>query len=219
MESSDLPSKQGNKSTCENPFGLAGLVFPLMLVILFILFQSDKGPGGWAWGYGIQYPIIGFFVALVGTILSIIGLIRSPARFISIFALVMNCIPLLFLLRFAPIAFKFVGYAFYDGKPSTTDRAYYLLESNRELIIESLPYDTKNRNRTTLYFLEAINSKMEKYDAKEIEKIVTQFKDKTGADSGSNEAQKTMLALDQIALKYENLRPWYNRQFGEHNAQ
>ena len=198
-------------------FGFLGIICIGILLVLALLFRFDKGPGGWAWGYGLQYVILGFFIALIGIAAFIIQIVIGKHKSLSSIGLILTSISFIFLIPFAPLAIKSFTLLFWNGKPTQTDRAWYLLDSNRESIVNSLPNGDHSVEMTTICFLEAVSPRLTKADAKNIEIIINNF-NRASQFPSSVRAQEAMASLNVIAQNYNNERPWYDKQFGNHSV-
>jgi len=193
--------------------GISSLVF-FGIFVLIIIVMISNAPGGWAWGYGIVHLLFGFVVVLIGVILAIRGISKHSKSVLSIVGLTLNGIAIVCLLPIAPLGSKIIGESFSSGKPSPTDRAWYLMESNRAKIIEALPAENQNSAKATFYFLEGMVTKINKSDAKEIEDIVKTYINEAGKISDLERSQKVLGSLKSIENRYNQLKPAYNKTFG-----
>jgi len=198
----------------DNSLGTISIVFFVIFIFIMLALLTDKGPGGWSWGYGVQYLIYGFFVLMFGTLIAIISFFKSSSRKLSTIGLILCLIPLILLSPIAPLATEMVWEKFSSGKPSPTDRAWYLMESNRDLFIKCLPETRRKEQEITYRFLESINSQLSKNEGREIEKIIVQFQSEAGVIPDPIRSQNAMNSLALIADKHKDLRSWYDETFG-----
>ena len=211
-----IDEQKAQSQMAANSKGLSSIVC-LGIFILIVFFTILGAPrGGWAWGYGIVPLILGLVPILFGVVLAILGIAKHSKSVISIVGLTLNGIILICFLPIAPLVLKVIGGAFSSGKPSPTDRAWYMMESNRVKIVAALPAQDQNTGMATFYFLGEHLSQIRNKDAKEIEDKINVYINDAGRMSDLERSQKVIGSLKSIEHRYEHLRPSNNNTIELH---